>query len=188
MTSPASTSDAPAVQPAAPSMAAKLAVNRTGRLTSPQRRVALIVGVGALVVFLCPLSMVIQLGVLLLGGHTPVPTLGGVILAACGVLFMIFFAGLIGINAWTFLPEAFIRRPVRYARGPLRLHESSRHRPELPFSFIVGDYSFAPYVPPPELALRPGAPYIVYYAARSRLLLSIAALDAPDSDRWTPKF
>jgi hypothetical protein len=169
-------------------MAAKLAVNRTGRLTPPQRRVALIVGVGALLTFLCPLVMVIQLGALLLGGDTPVPTLGGVILTACGVLFLIFFAGLIGINAWTFLPEAFIHRPVRYARGPLQIHESSRQRPELPFSFIVGDYSFAPYIPPPELAMRPGAPYIVYYSTRSRLLLSLAALDAPDSDQWTPKF
>lgn len=188
MTSRPSTPEPPAVQPAAPGMAERLAVNRTGRLTRAQRRLALIVGLGALVVFLCPLGMVIQLGVVLLGEDVPVPTLGGVILTACGVLFMIVFAGLIGINAWTFLPEAFIRRPVRYARGPLQIHESSRPRPELPFSFIVGDYSFAPYVPPPDLAMRPGAPYIVYYSARSRLLLSLAALDAPDSDQWTPKF
>jgi len=28
----------------------------------------------------------------------------------------------------------------------------------------------------------------VYYSARSRLLLSLFALDAPDADRWQPEF
>jgi hypothetical protein len=62
------------------------------------------------------------------------------------------------------------------------------HRPELPFSYVVDDYSFGPFVVPPDVKMRPGAPYIVYYAARSRLLLSIAALDAPDADQWEPQF
>ena len=34
--------------------------------------------------------------------------------------------------------------------------------------------------------MRVGAPYVVYYAARSRLLLSLAALDAPDAAQWEP--
>jgi hypothetical protein len=61
-------------------------------------------------------------------------------------------------------------------------------RPELPFSYIIADYSFAPYVAPPDVTLRVGAPYVAYYSARSRLLLSIAALDAPDGAEWEPRF
>jgi hypothetical protein len=43
-------------------------------------------------------------------------------------------------------------------------------------------------VAPPYVTLVPGARYIVYYAAHSRLLLSLAALDAPDAAQWEPQF
>jgi len=165
-------------------MAARLAANRTGRLTPGQRRLALVVGLVALLFLLCPLALLVQVGALLLAGDVPVPTLGGVIFTGLGVFFMVLFAGLIGTNASTFLPEAVMRRPVRFARGPL----AEGHRPELPFSYIIGDYSFAPYVAPPNVPMQVGAPYIVYYSARSRLLLSLAALDAPDAGQWEPQF
>jgi len=181
--------DQPAVPPPAdPDMAAKLAINRTGRLTSPQRRLALLVGLGAFVVLLCPLSILLQVMLVLLAGDLPIPTVSGVIFTVIGVLFVLMYVGLIGSNVATFLPEAFMRRPVRFARGPLRVRVPERERPELPFSYLIGDYSFAPYVAPEGVPLRVGAPYIVYYAARSRLLLSLAALDAPDADQWKPAF
>ncbi len=174
--------------PASPQMAERLAVNRTGRLTTGQRRLALLVGGAATLFLLCPLALLLQLGAVLLWGDAPVPTVAGVALAAFGVLFLLIFVGLIGVNAWTFLPEAFMRQPVRYARGPLQVRVTAGHRPELPFSYLIGDYSFAPFVAPDDVPMRVGAPYIVYYAARSRLLLSMAALDAPDAAQWEPTF
>jgi hypothetical protein len=176
------------IPPADPDMAEKLATNRTGRLTSPQRRTVLVIGFTALVFLLCPVTLLIQMFAILLANHVPVPTLGGVILAVVGALIMLIFVGLIGVNVQTFLVEGFMRQPVRYARGPLEIRMTEGHRPELPFSYIIADYSFAPYVAPPEVTLSVGAPYIVYYSARSRLLLSIAALDAPDSAQWEPAF
>lgn len=176
------------IQPADPAMAARLAVNRTGRLTAQQQRLLVGAGVFSLVLFLCPLALIIQAGAVLLIENPPGVTLFGVIFTVLGVLFLVFFSGLVGVNVVSFLPDAFSRQPVRYARGPLRIHPSSRERRELPFSFIVDDYSFAPFVPPPAIKLRTNAPYIVYYAARSRIFLSMAALDAPDAAEWEPQF
>lgn len=175
-----------AVPPASAEMAARLTANHAGRLTSAQRRLALIAGLGALVVFLCPLAMLAQMGALLLWGDAPVSTLAGVLFTIVGALFVVLFAGLVGVNALTFLPEAFMRQPVRFARGPLQIRITEGHRPELPFSYIISDYSFAPYVAPADVPMRVGAPYVVYYAARSRLLLSLAALDARDGAQWEP--
>lgn len=174
--------------PASPSMAAKLAINRTGRLTPGQRRLSLIVGIGALVIFACPIIMLIQALALILTGNTPVSNVGGIVFTVIAALFLAIFAGLIGSNAGMFLPEAFMRQPVRYARGPLHIRLTEPPRAELPFSYIVGDYSFAPYLAPDEVPMLAEAPYLVYYSARSRLLLSIAAQDAPDGDRWEPQF
>lgn len=174
-------------EPASPEMAAKLAVNRTGRLTSGQRQTALIAGVVALGLLLCPLALLIQLGALLLSQGVTLSA--GAIVAGAAVLgFFAIFAGIIYTNVSLFLPEAFSDRPVRWARGPLQIHMSAGNRPELPFSYVIGDYSFAPYIAPPDVEMRPGAPYLVYYSARSRLLLSLFALDAPDADRWQPEF
>ncbi|MBN2304324.1 MAG: hypothetical protein JXQ72_07610 [Anaerolineae bacterium] len=176
------------VPPAAPGMADKLAINRTGRLTPGQRRTAIIAGVGALAFLLCLLALLVQLGVVIALGDAPVATLSGVFFTVLGLAFAVMFAGLIGTNAAHFLPEAFGPDPVRYARGLLEILPVEGHRPELPFSFIVEDYSFAPYVAPQDVALQPGTPYLVYYSRRSRLLLSMAALDAPDADQWEPQF
>jgi hypothetical protein len=176
------------IPPADPDMAAKLIINRAGRLTPGQRRLALMIGLIALVMLLCPVTLLIQMGAILLIGSAPVPTLGGIIFTIIGVLFMLLFIGLIWVNIEMFLVEAFSRRPVSYARGLLEIRMTERRRPELPFSYIVAGYSFAPYVAPPEVTMRVGAPYVVYYSSRSRLLLSIAALDAPDAAQWEPQF
>ncbi len=179
---------APLPTPAPPEMAARLALNRLGKLTHAQKRRAVLVGVGALTLALCPAALLVQmLGALLLS-DLPVPTVGGVLFTAVGVFFVGLMLALFGANAHTFLGEALSSRPVRYARGPLEIHVSEGNRPELPFSYIVGDYSFAPYVAPPDLPMRVGVPYLVYYGARSRLLLSMTALDAPDAEQWLPQF
>jgi hypothetical protein len=178
----------PVIPPADPDMAEKLAVNRTGRLTAPQRRLVLVIGVVALAFLLCPVTLLIQMFAILLAGEVPVSALSRVIFVTLGALFMILFAGLVGVNVKTFMVEAFMRHPVKVTRGPLEIRVTEGHRPELPFSYIIADYSFAPYVAPPEITLRTGAPYIVYYSAHSRLLLSIAALDAPDAALWEPAF
>jgi hypothetical protein len=174
------------VPPASPDMAAKLAINRAGRLTRSQRRTVIAAGTATGALLLCPLAMVIQMGVLALAGDLPPVTVGGIVFFVVGAVFLALFAGLIGTNAAMFLPEAFGRNPVRSARGPLEIRMTETKRPELPFSYIIGDYSFAPYVVPEDVPMRPGVPYIVYYSARSRLLLSIAALDAPDAAQWQP--
>jgi|GEM_PF-1440909 len=174
------------VPPATPGMAAKLSANRTGKLTPDQRRTVLITGLVALAMLLCPLALSVQLAAVMLSGELPVVSFCGLGFTLVGALFIFVFLGLVGTNVMMFLPEAFGKHPVRYARGPLRIHLSETERPELPFSYVVKDYSFAPYVVPPELVLRVNAPYIVYYSARSRLLLSIAALDAPDAAQWEP--
>jgi hypothetical protein len=178
----------PIPPPASPEMAARLAINRTGQLTPGQRRLSLVVGLIALVIFLCPLALLAQAAVLLLTNNAPAITLGGVLITIIAALFLVLFAGLVGTNARTFLGEALTRRPVRYARGPLEIRATPGDRPELPFSYIIADYSFAPYITPPDLPMRTGAPYVAYYAAHSRILLSIAALDAPDGGEWQPTF
>ena len=175
-------------EPASPEMAAKLAVNRTGRLAPSQRRMVMIAGVVAAALLLCPLAMVIQLVGLIATSNVPAVTTVGVVFTVLGVVFLLLFAGLIYVNARMFLPDALGPNPVRYVRGVLEIRLTDKDRPELPFSYVVGDYSFAPYVAPPDVSMRPGAPYIVYYAARSRVLLSVAALDAPDAAQWEPQF
>ena len=154
-----------------PALAAQLAVNRAGRLSRMQRNsmiIAALVSSGGL---LCVATMVLQVVVAVAAGIT----LGGV----GSLLFFVFFLlsfGFIGLtayfNARWYIPDAW-RGGVETARGPLRIKLSDRERPEMPLSYIVDDYSFAPYVVPPEIPLDRGREYIVYYAARSRMFLGI---------------
>jgi hypothetical protein len=175
------------IPPADPEMAEKLSTNRMGRFTPAQRRNVFVIGAVALLIMLCPLTLLVQMFSIIFLSDVPISTLSGVIFSLVGVLILIVLAGLVGVNIQMFLVEAFLRQPIRYARGPLEIRMTEGKRPELPFSYIIADYSFAPYVAPPEVTLRVGAPYIAYYSARSRLLLSIAALDAPDGAEWEPR-
>ena len=172
--------------PAMPDMAEKLAVNRAGRLTSAQRRTVMIAGIVATLALMCPLVLLLQFAALAIGGRLPAASVGGLLFTLLGLFFVLLFGGLAWTNVAMFLPDAFGKNPERSVRGPLRIRVPERQRPELPFSYIVGDYSFAPYVPPADTELHRDAPYIVYYAAHSRIFLSIAALDAPDAAQWTP--
>lgn len=171
-----------------PALAEQLAANREGRLAPTQRRVVGIGAVVALVILLCPLALLVQLGGLLLAGTLSVGAPVDVIVVVIGVLFILVFAALVGVNVQMFVPDLLGHEAVRYAQGPLEIHVSAGNRPELPFSYIVGDYSFAPYVVPEGVPMQRGAPYLVYYAAHSRLLLSIVPLDMPGADGWMPRF
>ena len=186
MTDSPSNSD-PTPLSASPEMAARLIHNRSGQFTPGQRRLSLVVGGIALLIFLCPFAMVVQLIALLMTNNAPAISVGSAVITVVAVLFLIVFAGLVGSNVTMFLTEAFMRRPVKAALGPLEIRITEGYRPELPFSYIIEDYSFAPYIVPFDVPMQAGAPYIAYYAARSRLLLSIAALDAPDGEQWLPE-
>jgi hypothetical protein len=176
------------IPPATPDMAEKLAINRTGRLTPSQRRVMWL-GVGsALVVMICPAVLLIEIGTVMTAGRLAILSFCGVLSLLVMALFMFIFGGMVIANMQMFLPDAIGKDPVRVAQGPLLVRAPERERPELPFSYIVQDYSFAPYVAPPDIPMRVGAPYLVYYGAHSRLLLSLYALDAPDADQWKPTF
>jgi hypothetical protein len=172
--------------PVTPEMAEKLAINRAGRLTPAQRRTVMIAGIVAVLALMCPLALLVQFGALVITGTMPAATIGGIFFTALGLFFVLLFGGLAWTHASMFVHDAFGKQPVRWARGPLQIRVPERNRPELPFSYIIDDYSFAPYVPPPDTDLRRDVPYIVYYAAHSRIFLSIAALDAPDAARWLP--
>lgn len=167
-----------------PQMAEKLATNRQGKLTrlqkSPIVLAALVSGIG----FICPATMLVTGISLVLEG----PNAGIFSYAFYCMLFASFFflAAVLWTNAKMFIPDTFSKNPVRWERGPLEVRMAARNRPEMPFSFIIGSYSFGPFVVPSEVPMNTGREYIVYYAARSRLLLSIAPADQPESKNWLP--
>ncbi len=168
-----------------PHIADKIAANRQGLLTPIQRAplitAALVSGIGLAIFSLISLIM-------LWGLIQTLPFTGFF------GLFILFFSGgsmfflvvVLYTNAQMFVPEAFNPSAVKWTRGPLRLKFAERERPEMPFVYIINDYSFAPFLPPRETPLEEGREYIVYYTPRSRLLLSIAPADQPDSGDWMP--
>jgi hypothetical protein len=166
-------------------MAEKLAANRTGQLTRAQRIPIVIAGLVSSIGLLCPLTVLISsVGIALQG---PLGGAVGAILLGLMFLSFSFLAGVLWVNARMFLPEALSKTPARWQRGALQIRMASRERPEMPFSYIIGSYSFAPFVPPSEVPLQTGREYVVYYAGRSRVFLSIAPTDQPESKKWLPK-
>lgn len=170
-------------------MREKLNTNRQGKLTVAQRTPILTAALFSGIGLLCPLSFFASNIIGLITGATPaalVGVLGWLLL--CGMVASLFFlAAVLWVNAAMFVPEAFSKLPVRWERGMLELRLASRERPEMPFSYIIGTYSFAPFVAPAEVPMQIGREYIVYYTARSRLLLSIAPTDQPESVDWLPE-
>ncbi|MCQ3930464.1 MAG: hypothetical protein DPW16_08375 [Chloroflexi bacterium] len=165
-------------------MAEKLTMNRQGKMTRLQRSPIVIAALVSSIGFICPATMLATgIGLILRG-----PSGGILSYFFYFMMFLSFFflAGVLWTNASMFLPETFSKKPVRWQRGPLEIKMASRNRPEMPFSFIIGSYSFAPFVVPSEVPMNTGREYIVYYSARSRLLLSIAPTDQPESKNWLP--
>ncbi|HLA43731.1 MAG TPA: hypothetical protein VJZ27_09865 [Aggregatilineales bacterium] len=155
-----------------PSLAAQLSVNRAGKLTGRQKNSMRVAAFGSSCGLLVIAVLVINVLVALLSGISA----GGVV----GVIFFVFFvlsfaylAGTLYFNARMFVPDVFGKKPVRQSHGRLKIRMAGRDRPELPFSYIIGDYSFAPYVVPIEVPMEKDREYIVYYAASSRMFLNI---------------
>lgn len=154
-----------------PRMAAQLTTNRNGRLTTNQRNLIWFAGLGSAAGFACMLVWVVSTGIAA-SGITP----NGIVTIGFFIFFMLSFGYLLltlYFNASWFVPDAFSKNTVQQSRGKLKIRMAARERQELPFSYIVGDYSFAPFVVPPEVPLDEGREYIVYYAAHSRIFLGI---------------
>lgn len=166
----------------------KLAANRAGQLTQIQRTPLMIAAVTAAIGFLCPAAFFIGN---IIGFVTGAETFGMAGLLGwfllCGMYMSMFALGVIlWVNVTMFLPEALSKNPVRWEKGILEIRMATRERPEMPFSYIIGSYSFAPFVAPNDVPMQIGREYIVYYTARSRLLLSMAPTDQPESENWLP--
>jgi hypothetical protein len=167
-------------------MADNLATNRAGHLTKTQKApilmAALVTGVG----LTCSISFLVAS----VYGFVQTVNVAGIF----GWIMLIFTGGSIAfltavlwVNAKMFIPETLSKSPVKWEQGILEIKMASRERPEMPFSYIIGAYSFAPFVVPDEVPMNSGREYVVYYTARSRLLLSIAPMDLPEADQWLPK-
>ena len=159
-----------------PALAAKLAMNRAGKLTKGQRTavtIASAVSVGGLLFIALVVFTVVQ-------AWQAGIRFGGVVSLLFFIFFMLSF-GYIGLtlyfNARMFVPDMLSRQPVKQARGELEIRLASRNRPEMPFSYIIGDYSFAPFQPHYDVPMEKGREYIVYYAGSSRMFLSVEPVD-----------
>ncbi len=159
-------------------LAASLAENRAGRLTRNQRLAVTLAGLGAGGASLVVLAMIVSVLAAYLSGArvSSMSPSAGIVGTVFGLFFMASFGYLLltfVFNARWFLPDAFGGSPVARARGPLQIRYAERNRPELPFSYIVGEYSFAPYVVPYDVPMEQGREYVVYYARHSRMFLNI---------------
>lgn len=174
-----------------PDIAQKLSLNRAGRITSGQRLPLIIAAIVSTVGLICPLTMLFSIVASLGAGSILVASTFGwimwVLLGIGSLLSFLFLAAVLFVNARMFVPEALNPSPVKWSRAPLKIHLAERERPEMPFTYIIGDYSFAPFIPPEEVPLERDREYIVYYTPRSRLLLSIAPTDQAESVNWLPE-
>jgi len=159
-----------------PAYIAQLEANRSGQFTPRQR---LTVSIAALVT---SLGLIVMCAILT--AIAAAAAQGLAFTGIVGALFFIFFlltylymVVTFYVNARAFVPDALSRNPVRVAQGELRTQKAQRDRDELPFSFIVGDYSFAPFIVPFEIKMEKGRRYRVYYAAHSRMFLGIEPED-----------
>lgn len=171
----------------------KLQVNRAGRITRGQRTPIIIAALISTVGLICPATMLFSI----LASLTASPTLlrastfgaaAWIFLGIISFISFLLFGAILYVNARMFLPEALNPRPVKWEKAPLKIKLAERERPEMPLSYIVGDYSFAPFVAPEEIPLERDREYVVYYTPRSRLLLSIAPTDQDESKNWLPEF
>ncbi|MFP4322971.1 MAG: hypothetical protein ACLFTK_11010 [Anaerolineales bacterium] len=159
-------------------LAASLARNRAGRLTRGQRTAVTLAGVASSLAGLVVLLIMVSVFAAFFGGVrvTSDSPIAGLVSEIIGLFFLASFVYMLltfYFNARWFLPDAFGRAPVATVRGPLQIRYAARQRPELPFSYIIGDYSFAPYVVPYDVPMQEGRTYVVYYARHSRMFLNI---------------
>lgn len=163
----------------------KLSTNRLGKITTAQRIPIVVVGFISAASLICPITISGSVLYSIYLGINPVGIFAWILALATLGSFG-FLAVVLWVNAHMFFPEALSRRPVRWEKAPLSIRLAGRERTEMPFSYIIGSYSFAPFIAPDEVPLQRGREYIVYYTPRSRLLLSIAPTDQPESAEWLP--
>jgi len=164
-----------------PDMAAQIATNRAGNFTRGQR-VQLMVGAGGSLLGL--LFMILWVSVVVQAIALGVP-IGNWVSALFFVFFVLTFAYLfltLYFNASWFLPDLLSKTPIKQAQGKLKIQMAARERPMMPFSYIVDDYSFAPFMVPYEVPMDEGREYIVYYAAHSRIFLSVEPVQYAPND------
>lgn len=167
-------------------VADKIAANRQGILTPSQRipliSAAIVSGMGLAIFSI--ISAIMLWGLL---QTLPFTGVFGIFILVFSGGSMFFLVVVLYTNAEMFVPEALDPAAVKWTRGKLTLKFAERERPEMPFVYIINDYSFAPFLPPREIPMEEGREYIVYYTPRSRLLLSIAPTDQPESADWIPQ-
>lgn len=157
-------------------MSDTLQANRNGRLTGSQRSMVLmgvLFTVGGLA---CMGVLLLQLVLAVLAGVMPQNIVMWLFFILTLAAFL--YLGLtLYVNARTFVPDLFSRTKVRSSRGALKIQLPKRERWELPFSYVIGDYSFAPFEVPDDVPMEKGREYIVYYLARTRKFLSIEPVE-----------
>jgi hypothetical protein len=153
-------------------LAQSLETNRAGHFTREQKVTVMIAGLGSLFGLFCLLLLTANLLLATSAGLRPTGIITIIVLVFYG-LFALYLGLTCFFNARWFLPDAFGKNPVAQAKGKLEIKMPARDRAEMPYSYIVGGYSFAPYVVSPEVPLEKGRKYIVYYAAHSRMFLNI---------------
>lgn len=157
-----------------------LARNRAGRLTAGQKAAVVMASLFSGGGLLCLLAMFITLMSGMMAG-IGTGSIFGLIFLIIFVLTYLYLGLTLFANARVYIPDAFSKQPVKQERGRLTVRMAERERPSLPFSYIVGDYSFAPYMVPAEIEMIAGAEYIVYYAAHSRMFLGIEPVNPAKS-------
>lgn len=151
-------------------------VNRNGRLTASQRSMVLVGVLFTMGGLTCMGLMLLQLVLAVMAGVMPQNLVMWLFFILTLAAFL--YLGLtLYVNARTFILDLFSRTHVRSSRGPLKIQLPQRERWELPFSYIINDYSFAPFEVPDDVPMEKGREYIVYYLARTRKFLSIEPVE-----------
>jgi hypothetical protein len=160
-----------------PHLAALLEINRSGRLTRSQKNILIIGAISSSAGIFCILVLMVNVVIALLAG-VQVDSLFSLFFFLFFILSFGYLLLTLYFNAVVFVPDAFSKNTVKTARGPLEIRMAARERTEMPYSYIVADYSFAPYMPPADVPMEPGREYVVYYAAKSRIFLNIEPIDS----------
>jgi hypothetical protein len=153
-------------------LAETLEANRQGRLTGSQRMMVMIGALFTAGGLTCMGVMFIQLVAAVIAGIMPQNILMWLFLIITFAAF-IYLALTLYVNARTFIPDLIGSTKVKSSQGKLEIRLPKRERWELPFSYIVGDYSFAPFEVPDDVPMEKGREYVVYYLAHTRKFLSI---------------
>lgn len=160
-----------AFQPS-PELVKKLEANRNGNLTPQQRTLLMMASIGVMIGLACMSAMLLQLIAAITTGIAPKGLVTWIFFAITMLMFG--YLGLtLYVNARSFVPDLLSSTKVKQSRGKLKIRVPQRERWELPFSYIVGDYSFAPFDVPDDVPMEKDREYIVYYLARTRTFLSI---------------